>query len=176
MSSPDRPLRRFALVVLALTPSLLLAGCFRPMYASVGTDAPALTQTLAAVEVTAIPGRVGQQVRNNLQFDLTGGGGAAPPLYRLDVAVTSSRASSIVDVPTDEPQIDTLLLTATYTLYKIGTPAAILTGRLNSSKSFDRTLQRFAAVRAARDAENSAAKVLAEQLKTRIAIFLSERA
>ena len=71
--------------------------------------------------------------------------------------------------------IDTILLTASYALFQAGNPAPLVTGRLNASKSFDRTLQRFAALRAARDAENSAAKVLAEQIRNRIAIFLSER-
>jgi len=172
--SPVAPLR-VVLLALALGPALLLGGCFRPMYASVSPGAPALTETLSSVEVTPIKGRVGQQVRNNLQFGFTGGGGAAVPRYRLDVVVDWSRASSIVDVDTDEPRIDTLLLTASYALFKAGDPAPLVTGRLNASKSFDRTLQRFAALRAARDAENSAAKVLAEQIRNRIAIFLSER-
>jgi len=39
--------------------------------------------------------------------------------------------------------------------------------------SYHRGLQRFAAVRAGRAAENAAATVLADQLKTRLAIFLS---
>jgi LPS-assembly lipoprotein len=172
--SPVAP-RRAVLLALALGPALLAGGCFRPMYASVSPGAPALTETLASIEVTPIRGRVGQQVRNNLQFGFTGGGGAAVPQYRLDVVVEWSRASSIVDVDSDAPQIDTVLLTASYALFQTGNPAPLLSGRLNSSKSFDRTLQRFAALRAARDAENSAAKVLAEQIRNRIAIFLSEK-
>jgi LPS-assembly lipoprotein len=175
MSLPDRRTRRIALIVSALGAALLLGGCFRPMYASLTPGAPSMTQTLAAVEVPPVKGRIAQQVRNNLQFGLTGGGGAAAPLYKLDISVDSSRSSSIVDAITDEPQIDTILLSTSYTLYEIGKPAPILSGRLNASKSFDRTLQRFAALRAARDAENSAAKILAEHLKTRIAAFLAAR-
>jgi LPS-assembly lipoprotein len=125
--------------------------------------------------VTPILGRVGQQVRNNLQYGLTGGGGAAPPRYRLDVGIIASRTSSIVDAKSDEPQIDTVLITGTFSLVDLSTNKVVLAGRNNARKSFDRTLERFGALRAARDAENSAATLLAEQIRNRVAIHLAEQ-
>jgi LPS-assembly lipoprotein len=173
MSLPERR-PRLAATLLALGLALLVGGCFRPMYASVSPAGPSLTETLAAVEVEPIKGRVGQQVRNNLDFGLTGGAGAPPPRYTLRVALTTSRISSIIDPVTNEPQIDTVALTGSFELFAKGTPAAVLSGKDYARKSFDRGLQRFAALRAARDAEDSAAKVLADQIRGRVAIYLAE--
>lgn len=176
MSSSERSFRLVA-PVFVVAAALLLGGCFRPMYAttSVAPGAPPLTETLAAVSVGKIEGRVGQQVRNALEFGLTGGSGAAPPRYRLEMAVISSRTTAIVDVENDEPRIDTVTLTGTFSLFPVDSKTPVLRGTNYARKSFDRGLQRFAALRAARDAENGAARVLADQIKTRVAMFLAER-
>lgn len=172
MSSPD-PVLRLAAAALALVAALALGGCFRPMYASTAANAPTLVDAMAAVSVDKIDGRVGQQVRNALDFGFTGGAGNAPPRYRLAVEVTTLRSTAIVDVRSDEPRIDTVTLTGTFKLFPVDKDTPVLTGSNVAAKSFDRDLQRFAALRAARDAENSAARVLAEQIKTRIAGFLA---
>jgi len=64
-----------ALVALAVG-ALALAGCgFQPLYGSNTTTANGtrLSEAMASVEVTPIPGRVGQKVRNELIFANTGG-------------------------------------------------------------------------------------------------------
>ncbi len=74
--------RRSALkLVLALTATgPLLAACgnsgFRPLYGSAGIGAQ-VDEKLARVEMTQIPGRVGQRIRNEFIFLSTGGGNAA---------------------------------------------------------------------------------------------------
>ena len=157
MSSSDR-LLRLVPPALALVAALGLAGCFRPMYAST-PNTPTLAGAMAAVSVDKIEGRVGQQVRNALDFGFTGGAGNAPPRYRLAVELTELRTSAIVDVRSDEPQVDTVTLTGTFKLFPVDKDTPVLTGKNVAAKSFDRDLQRFAALRAARDAENSAAQI-----------------
>ena len=50
----------------------------------------------------------------------------------------------------------------------------ITTGTATAQATYDRFNQRFATVRAARDAEIRLAKTLAEQVKTRLAATLSQ--
>ena len=173
MSSSDRMLRR-ARPALALAAALMLGGCFRPMYANVSPSGVNLADTMASVTIAPASGRVAQQIRNNLDFALTGGGERAVQRYTLTIGATSTRTSSIVDVQTNEPQIDTVTVTGTFALTPIGGTAPVLSGRNISSKSFDRTLQRYAAMRAARDAEDSTAAVVADQIRLRIAAYLAE--
>jgi LPS-assembly lipoprotein len=179
MSSSDRlagpaPKKALALV-LALASALALAGCFRPMYASVSpTTGQTLDTTLASVVINPVSGRVAQQVRNNLDFDITGGGVRPEARYTLSLTVSSSRYSSIINVQTNEPQVDTVVVTADFALTPVGGKAPALTGHNFANKSYDRTLQRFAALRAARDAENSASETVADQIRTRIAAYLAQ--
>jgi LPS-assembly lipoprotein len=165
---------RRAVLVLALVPVLALGGCFRPMYASVSPTGQTLDTTMASVMINPVSGRVPQQVRNNLDFGLTGGGARPDIRYTLNLSVTTSRYSSIVDVQTDQPQVDTVIVSADFTLTPVGGKAPVLTGHNFASKSFDRTLQRFVALRAARDAENSASEIVADQIRTRVAAYLAE--
>lgn len=179
MSSPDRSSRP-ALPVLALLSTLALAGCFRPMYAEPASGGPGLTEKMASVEVTPIAvgsrdARVAQQVRNNLQFALTGGGEAGTPAYTLSLDVRSNQSDLIVDAETNEPQVDAVTVSGEFTLTPVGSKTPVLTGKNYARKAYDRSLQRFAAVRAARDAENGAAEVLADAIKTRVAIYLATR-
>jgi LPS-assembly lipoprotein len=173
MSSPDRMPRR-ALRAFALVGTLILGGCFRPMYATVSPSGVPLQTTLASVSMGSVTGRVAQQVRNNLDFGLTGGGDRPKVRYVLDLSVTSSRTTSIVEARTNEPEVDTVTVTADFTLTPIGSETPVFTGKNVATKSFDRTLQRFAALRAARDAEDSASRIVADQIRTRVAAWLAE--
>lgn len=178
MSSSDRPsvdlARRRALRIGALAPALLLGGCLRPLYAPIGDGGPELIDAMAAVDVPLIEGRVGQQVRNRLLFGLTGGSGALPAQFVLHVNVASSLTQPVVETYSGRPNIETVVLTGGFRLTPIGAPAPVFAGEVIARKSYDRTLQRFAAIRAARDAENRAAEFFADQIKTRVAAFLSQ--
>ncbi len=59
---------------------------------------------MAGVEVVPIPGRVGQQVRNELIFENTGGGGAArQSTYKLDIVIKESVTDELVRSPATPP-------------------------------------------------------------------------
>ncbi|WP_404925625.1 LPS assembly lipoprotein LptE [Mesorhizobium sp. ORM16] len=181
MSLPDREktelsrlLRRAALAGLVGSLALVSACQVRPLYSSapLSTGSSANAE-LASIAIKPVRTRYGQQVRNNLIFGFgRGAGETASPAYSLDLGVTEAvESSALVQVGTDqdEPTAGSVTLTAGYTLTDAKTGAVIATGRRAITSSFDRPRQEFAAYRAQIDAENRAARELANALQLSIA-------
>lgn len=181
MSLPDREktelsrlLRRIALAGLVGSLALVSACTVRPLYsnAPLSTGASANAE-LASIAIKPVKTRYAQQVRNNLIFGFgRGAGEPASPLYSLDLSVTEAvESSALVQVGTDEdePTAGSVTLTANYTLSDMKTGAVITVGKRAITSSFDRPRQEFAAYRAQIDAENRAARELAEALQLSIA-------
>jgi LPS-assembly lipoprotein len=166
-------------VVLALAG--LTAGCFQPLYGTQNSTAGAgIGDKLSSVEVAQVDApngtrlsRVGFEVRNNLLFGLTGGSGAAAANYKLTIRLSSSQTQVIVDVNTARPDIQNYGIDASYTLTDITTGKKIIDGQTFSRVSYDipGQQQRFAGDRGLRDAENRAAKVIADNIKSRLASY-----
>ena len=112
-------------------------------------------------------------MRNALLFSLNGDGGALPPAYTLDVALVPNRTNVIVDITTSRPDIENFGIDAVYTLKEAATGKTILTGTTFSRVSYDipGQAQRFARSRGLRDAEDRAAKVIADNISSRLASF-----
>ena len=162
-----------AFVIAAVGP--LVSGCssggFRPLYGSSGIGAN-VDEKLAQVDITHIPGRVGQRVRNELIFQSTGGGAPLPPSLRLDIAIRESVTSTLVRVDGDaNGQI--YGLEASFRLTRISDHAVILSGTSYARAGFERFSSIFSNVRAREDAENRAAKTIGEDLKSRLSAFLA---
>ena len=106
-------------------------------------------------------------------FDFTGGGASASPTHRLRINISSTRASIIVDVNTSRPDIENYGINATYSLAEIATNKVVVTGQTFARVSYDipGQEQRFARVRGLRDAENRAAKVIADNIRSRLASY-----
>ena len=141
------------------------------MYAA-SASGPKLTEKLAAVDVAPIPSRVGQRIRNEIIFQSTGGGNAAPPAYRLDVAIKESVAATLVKT-TGEAASNIYAIEAAFVLIDVKTKKVLLRGGSHARAGFDRFPSIYSNVRAREDAENRAANVIAEDVKSRIAAFLS---
>ena len=78
--------RRAVFGAMLLAP--VLAGCgFQPLYGSGFSGGEGVAGKLRSVDIALIPGRVGQEVRNELIFKETGGRDPAPPRYRLEIAL-----------------------------------------------------------------------------------------
>ena len=75
--------------------------------------------------------------------------------------------SPIVDTVTGRASAATLIGDVTYTLTTLDGSKVLSSGKATASASYDRAAQRFATVRAARDADIRLAKVLSEQIRTR---------
>src|ERR1700682_3098659 len=101
----------------------MLAGCFQPMYADrslTGGTGPNLREAMRDVEIAKIDGRVGQEIRNDIIFELSGGGGnpAGAP-YRLNLQVATYSSSAIIDAQTGLPDKETVSLDVTYKLQNV---------------------------------------------------------
>ena len=172
---------RLTRVLAALALAGFTAGCFQPMYGDSNVVATAgLDSRLAGVRVQEIItpngtplARVGVNVRNELIYDLTGGGNQTAPTHKLVVQLASTNQQLIVDVNTARPEIQNLGIDATYSLVDIATGRTVITGQTFSRVSYDvpGQQQRFAGVRGRRDAENRAAKVIADNIKSRLASY-----
>jgi LPS-assembly lipoprotein len=175
-------LRPALLAGLFLCAALASACTARPLYSNAplapGGTAGAVEE-LGSIAVKPVTTRYAQQVRNHLIFGLTRGAGeAATPAYTLDLGVTElvqSAAAIQVTTDQDEPTAGTVTLTAAYTLREAGTGKVVSTGRRSISSSFDRPSQEFASYRAQIDAENRAARELAELLRLALAQDLAKR-
>ncbi len=164
-------------LALALVWLLALAGCtVRPLYGvTVQSFGPASGPTpgLAAIAIKPAGTRYEQEVRNNLVFMF--GGGAGEPSqsrYSLDLGVTK-RNETVVRVQRtssdNEPTAGAIRLRSVYTLTDTATGEVVARGERSVRSSYDIPRQRFAAVRAERDAEDRAAHELAEQLRLALA-------
>ncbi len=175
MSSFEQSLRRCRRFAGLAMLAGMLAGCFQPMYADpslTGGNGPNLREAMRDVEIAKIDGRVGQEIRNDIIFELSGGEGnptGAP--YRLNLQIATNSYSAIIDPQFGLPQTETVSLDVTYKLKDVANDKIVLTDKAIARVSIDRTQQRYARVRAMRDAENRAAKVVAEQIRARVASF-----
>lgn len=189
MSSPEKAgpgaarFLRPALLSGFAAAALLAAGCqVRPLYSSAplapGAQAGAQAE-LASIAVKPVSTRYAQQVRNNLIFALNGGAQRTDaPAYSLDLGVSELvESSAMVQVATDQdqPTAGTVTLTANYTLTEAGTGKTIASGKRSITSAFDRPSQEFATYRAQIDAENRAARELAELLRLALAQDLARQ-
>jgi LPS-assembly lipoprotein len=159
----------------------LTAGCFQPLYGDKNVVPTAgLDDKLAAVEVLPIDApkgtrlsRVGIEVRNDLIFGLTGGGGGQTAIYALTIQLTSSQTQVIVDVNSNRPDIQNYGINANYKLTDVGTGKVVASGTTFSRVSYNipGQQQRFAGDRGLRDAENRAAQVIADNIRNRLASY-----
>lgn len=167
--------------ILGIAVMLSLSACqVRPLYSdgspnAAGVTTSAAMQSVAVVEATT---RYGQEVRNQMIF-LLGGGRGEPsnPAYSLDLGVTEQVISSAniqAAGNASQPTAGGVVLTSLYVLKNAATGATVSSGKRTVTAPFDLPAQQFASVRAQRDAENRAARELAELVRLAIAADLSK--
>lgn len=181
MSLPDQLSFRGIRILAALAFAGLTAGCFQPLYGDPHVVPTAgLDARLSTVEVTPINApngtriaRVGVELRNDLIFDLTGGAGQGPANYRLDIKLVPTQTQIIVDINSGRPDIQNYGINANFALIDVRTGKSIVAGQTFSRVSYNipGQEQRFAGDRGLRDAENRAAKVIADNIRNRLASF-----
>lgn len=179
MSSPDAP--RLIRVLAAVALAGLTAGCFQPLYGErTAGGGPGIADKLSSVEIAPIDApngtrlsRLGVVVRDGLLFGLTGGGPAATPNYKLDVRLSSKQTQVIVDIATARADVENYGIDAVYTLTDITTGKKVVTGQTFSRVSYNipGQEQRFAGERGLRDAEDRAAKVIVDSIRSRLASY-----
>ena len=180
-----RPLHRLALRLAGVCAAgAVVAGCFQPLYGdasfTASSTSPSVAAAMATVDVNQIAAangtplsRIAVEVRNKLLFNLTGGGAAAPPAYRLNINLTATNLSVIVDINSGRPDTENYALNATYTLQDIKSGKPVLASQTFARVSYDvpGQAQRFARARGLRDAEDRAAQLIADNIRARLASF-----
>jgi LPS-assembly lipoprotein len=180
-----RPLHRLALRLAGVgAAGAVVAGCFQPLYGdasfTASSTSPSVAAAMATVDVNQIAAangtplsRIAVEVRNKLLFNLTGGGAAAPPAYRLNINLTANNLSVIVDINSGRPDTENYALNASYTLQDIKSGKPVFTSQTFARVSYDvpGQAQRFARARGLRDAEDRAAQLIADNIRARLASF-----
>jgi LPS-assembly lipoprotein len=176
-----RSLRGVAAVAIAGLLSLGAAGCgFHPLYGPTASGAN-LGEVMKTVDVATIPSRSGQRLRNELIFGTTGGGGGLPPVYRLDVVLRESVRNTLVNV-TGAPTGQVMELDAEYRLVRIKDNQVVFKAYSTAQASYNLSGvnglsgSTYGDTRAPLDAENRAARSLADTIKTRLAMYFSSAA
>ena len=172
MSWSDRsPLPRALLAASAILTlvSVGLSGCFSPMYLGAGGN---LGAQLRAIAVDPVPDNLGHYLHDQLITNLNGTGDSAAAKYRLQLTSAERVQTALIDIVTQRAQDATVVTDITYKLIPIQGGAPIVSGTVTSAAVYDRSAQRFANIRAARDAEIRDAKTVADQITTQIAAKL----
>lgn len=176
LSNVTKDLRRIGRTASVIAVLVALAGCqVKPLYAVSPTGTGA-GQQIASVEFSQASNRVEQAVRNELIFLTSGGAGESKnPHYQLTMSVSSARQNVLDEQVTNNLIPGRVTLNATYTLTKISDGKVLKTAKRASIALLDVSAQEFAEMRAYRDAENRAAKQLAEFIRGDIATTLSRQ-
>jgi LPS-assembly lipoprotein len=173
MSSFDRAFAKLA-APFVLAASLALSGCLQPLYGPLAAD-PNVAAELQTVAIDDIPNRLGHYVKNELVFAFNGTGSEVSPRYRLIVELAERVQTPLVDTVTGRANAATVIVDAKYKLVTVPDNRKVTEGIAFSVASYDRFSNRFANVRAARDAEIRDAKVIADQIRVRIVTALAAR-
>ena len=179
MSSDDRGrtlahMRLAPRLALLAAVALVAAGCdggIRPLYApsAVGGD---VSEKMKQVDIAPIPGKVGQRVRNELIFHSTGGGNPLPPTHRLEIVINENITSTLVRV-TGEAEGQIYSVQAAFRVIDIAQKKIVFQGTSHARAGFERFESIYSNVRAREDAESRVARTIADDMKTRLAAFLS---
>jgi len=165
---------RISAVAAALCFATGLSGCFQPLYSE--SAHPGLVEDLRAIEVTPVPNRIGHYLVEDLIADLNGTGQmASTPKYRLALKISTGTQTPTVNSEINVASSATMTGDADYTLTKVDGGAEVVKGTANAAAAYDRTTQRFADMRAARDAEIRLARALSQEISLRLASALAAK-
>lgn len=172
MSSSEAALPRRSLLAAALMVAALAGGCFQPLYSdyTASTVGGSVKTALRGIEIPEIKGLTGHYFRNELVFELDGGGDSdARKTLKLEAVLGESVEIVTVDYANGRADSAVLVATVSWKLIRQGSGEVVSTGTNSVRVPYERSSQRFATVRAARDAQIRAAKNLATIVRGQIA-------
>ncbi|TAJ34383.1 LPS assembly lipoprotein LptE [Bosea sp. (in: a-proteobacteria)] len=172
----SRPNRRRVALLAALGIAALAGGCFRPLYAenTASTVGGSVRSALRAIEFPEIKGLIGHYLRNELVFEFDGGNEPdAAKTMKFETTLADSVEVVSVDYANGRADSAVLNVTATWRVTKIAGGEVVSSGTNSVREPYERSSQRFAVVRAARDAQIRAAKNLAGLIRGQISADLT---
>jgi LPS-assembly lipoprotein len=153
-----------------------LAACgFKPLYGEQGADNAAVTTDLAAIRIEAIPDRIGQKMYNLLYERLTPNGKADVPKYSLHVHIRETVEELLYERDETATRAN-LTLRADYELRRIEDDEVIAKGTSRSTSGYDILSSQYATLVSKDDARDRSARVISDDIRTRMAVALSGEA
>ena len=160
----------------------LIAGCgFEPLYGSRGVGSRGggsqsgvshVEAALANIQITLIKDRIGQQLRNYLIDRLNPRGAPSNPRHVLTIQVAVSKTE--LGIERDETATRAKLsLTAQFELKDIAGQQIVHSGSARSTNSFNIVESDFATLSAEKDAIDRAARVVSDEIKIRLSLYLN---
>jgi LPS-assembly lipoprotein len=151
----------------------MLSGCgFEPLYGSRG-QGPRIDSALNEIRIEPIKDRVGQQLYNYLLDRLNPRGAPGHPRYSLTTTVAVNKIE--LGIERDETATRAKLsLSANFTLRNAINNAVVFFGSSQSTNSFNIVESDFATLSAEKDAIDRAARVVSEEIKTRLGLYLNQ--
>lgn len=152
--------------------ALLLVGCtsYRPLY---GDGGAALTSQLGNIAIEETDNRAAQLVRNDLLLSVRGE--ASDKGYVLTLTPSEKRTKVSTPFGMKLTRLR-YTLTMTYVLRQKASGAEVLKGQAFSNVSYDEIEQPIADLQAAENAQLRASREVAEDIRLRLAAFLSRQA
>lgn len=163
-------------LAVALSLAVLAGGCFRPLYAesTTSTVGGSVRSALRSIDFPEIKGLIGHYLRNELVFEFDGGNEPdAAKTLKFDASIAESIEVVTVDYANGRADSAVLVATATWKVTRNGTGEVVSSGTNSVREPYERSSQRFATVRAARDAQVRAAKNLAGLIRGQISADLT---
>lgn len=161
---------------LALALLLVAAGCgYRPLYGERGPGGTAVQSELASIRIRPIADRPGQLLYNHLRNALNPYGLPDQPRYLLAVQLLEDQDSFFLQRDETATRAN-LTMRARFTLSRAGTEEVLLQGESRSTTSYNILREQFASLVSEEDARERALELLSEDIRTRLALFLSQRA
>jgi LPS-assembly lipoprotein len=159
----------------ALLAAATAGGCFQPLYAenTRSVTGGSIKDAFKEIEVPEMKGLIGHYLRNELVFELDGGN-EPDRTKRLKFQSQISESLEVVTVDYANGRADSAILVATanWSLTDTTSGKVVSQGMNVVRAPYERSSQRFATVRAARDAQIRAAKNLATLIRGQIAADL----
>lgn len=148
----------------------LAGGCgFRPLYGTAGFS-NRVTAHLAAIQLQPDRERTGLEIYNYLRDLLTPRGPSAAPLYRLSFNVVEEKDGLAIESDESITRYN-LSLFATYVLQRADSGQVLTEGQARATAAYNVIRSEYANLRAERDAQSRAAREVAFEIQTRLAVF-----
>jgi LPS-assembly lipoprotein len=158
---------------LTVVASLLLSACgFTPLYAT-RSDNGGVVTALAAISVQTPPDRVNRALRIALEDQLRANTLVAPQ-YALALSSILSEADVAIEQDTEVTRTN-LTLRTSFILRDMETNASLYEAKAFAIVAYNRVPSEFANIIAERDAQERVAKQVAEEVRTKLAIYFERQ-
>lgn len=168
---------RFAAVLVLGTALVSLSACgFRPLYGTAslpqGAEIAFAGVRIDPIRATNDSDRIGYLVNDAVTEALHRPGTTAPIKHVLKIVLADERRGLAIQ---DDASITryNYRLSADWSLMAVGSETVLASGRAETTASYNVVDQQYATLVARRDAEERAAREVAEQIKVRVAVALS---